>query len=204
MSHKNQADKIRNRTLWQEIFQLSHPLTGEPVSTWYEPGETWNSVFGDISSAFEECRAECVGLFFSAHPEAMEAVGYTGQEAEALMLRAGFLAIETYSEDTGFWAQAHAQGLQYYELYLQPRSLMPNADVAKGREFFSVLTTPPKYLLELKRIISANRSMFVQAHTRITKNKEGESRVMLEEFDATSVGIIESGLARFKEWISDC
>ncbi|KAL2611644.1 hypothetical protein R1flu_023336 [Riccia fluitans] len=90
---------------------------------------------------------------------------YTGQEAEDLMyiswlmmVRTGFLAIETYSEDTGFWTQAHAQ-----------------------------LTTPPKYLLELKRIISANRRsrpMFVQAHTRITKNKKGESRVMLEEFDA--------------------
>ncbi|KAL2609542.1 hypothetical protein R1flu_028115 [Riccia fluitans] len=249
--------------------KVSHPLTGDPVSTWYEPGETWNSVFGDISSAFEECRAECVGLFFSAHPEAMEAVGYTGQEAEDLMyinwlmmVRAGFLATETYSEDTGFWAQAHAQARfavlrtllaaskldaerysgkdlererDFIQIHCDRRKVVrikmnrnkiktvgvpavqtlliklqvyrSTADVAKGREFFSVLTTPPKYLLELKRIISANRRprpMFVQAHTRITKNKEGESRVMLEEFDATSVGIIESSLARFKEWISDC
>ncbi|KAL3699174.1 hypothetical protein R1sor_017196 [Riccia sorocarpa] len=249
--------------------KVRHPITGELVSTCYKPGETWNSVFGDISSAFEECRAECVGLFFTTHPEAMEAVGYTGQEAEDLMyvnwlmmVRAGFMAIAVYSEDTDIWPQAHAQarfailctllaaseldvqenagedeqhererdfikihGCEYRKVIVRMnrnkiktvgfpalRTLLmrlqvyrSTADVTGGREFFKLLTTVPKSLLEFKRKISRNRRsgpLFVQAHTSLTTNKEGESRVMLEEFSPTPVGIIESSLARFRDWIS--
>ncbi|KAL3699171.1 hypothetical protein R1sor_017193 [Riccia sorocarpa] len=249
--------------------EVSHPITGELVATCYGHGETWNSVFGEICSAFEECRAECVGLFFSTHPEAMEAVGYTGQRAEDLMfvnwlmmVRAGFLAIEIYSEDTGIWPQAHAQArfailrtllaasevdteensgkdvehqskssfiqfhrCEYRKVFLQVnrskirtvgvpalKTLLmrlqvyrSTADVTGGREFFKRLTRVPKSLLAFKQLIARNRRprpMFVQAHTSLTTNKEGESRVMLEEFSATPLGIIESSLARFGDWAS--
>ncbi|KAL3699177.1 hypothetical protein R1sor_017199 [Riccia sorocarpa] len=250
--------------------EVRHPITGELVTTCYEPGETWQSVFGDLSSSFEECRAECVGLFFSTHPEAMEAVGYTGQEAEDLMyvnwlmmIRAGFLAIEIYYADTGIWPQEHAQGrfaifhtllaaseLDSHEnaqkdgnherksdfiqilrrgsrkvilrvnrnkirtvgvpalktLLMKLQVYRCTADVTAGREFFTPLTTVPKSLLEFKGMISRNRRpkpMFVQAHTSLTTNKDGESEVILEEFSPTLVGIIESCLARFRDSISD-
>jgi dipeptidyl-peptidase III len=29
------------------------PLTGEPITTWYKPGQTWGSVFGGIAGAYE-------------------------------------------------------------------------------------------------------------------------------------------------------
>jgi dipeptidyl-peptidase-3 len=29
------------------------PLTNEPVTTWYKPGQTWGSVFGGLAGAYE-------------------------------------------------------------------------------------------------------------------------------------------------------
>lgn len=42
--------------------------------TCYGPGETWNSIFGHIGAAFEECRAECVGIYLSAIPEVSDII----------------------------------------------------------------------------------------------------------------------------------
>ncbi len=44
---------------------MPHPLKdGESISgPFYEPGATWDSTFGKIASAYEECRAECCGLY---------------------------------------------------------------------------------------------------------------------------------------------
>ena len=51
---------------------LINPLTDKPVDTWYKPNETWNAKFGAISSGYEECRADSIGLFLSTFDEAME------------------------------------------------------------------------------------------------------------------------------------
>lgn len=47
-------------------------ITGKAVEKWYEPGETWGSKFGQLSSAYEECRAEGVGYVLSCDADILE------------------------------------------------------------------------------------------------------------------------------------
>lgn len=56
-----------------------NPLTGKPVTTWYRPGETWNSVFGDIAASLDECRAESVGSYLMADKELLAIFGFTDE-----------------------------------------------------------------------------------------------------------------------------
>jgi dipeptidyl-peptidase III len=37
------------------------PLTGNPSSSWYLPGQTWTGQFADLATTVDECRAELVG-----------------------------------------------------------------------------------------------------------------------------------------------
>ncbi|KAJ1308969.1 hypothetical protein OPQ81_004652 [Rhizoctonia solani] len=94
-----------------------NPLTGKPVATWYKPGQTAGSVLGVCSSSFEECRAECVGLYLTGNRDILEIFGYTEekdcQDIEyaqyLLMARAGVRALELYDPKAGKHLQAHMQ-----------------------------------------------------------------------------------------------
>lgn len=57
------------------------PLTGLPPTKWYKVGETYSSQFGEISSSYEECRAESVGLFLCVNEDALRVFGFEGQRA---------------------------------------------------------------------------------------------------------------------------
>ena len=46
-----------------DIENTMNPLTQQKVDKWYKCGETYDSVFTSLASAYEECRAECVGLY---------------------------------------------------------------------------------------------------------------------------------------------
>lgn len=56
-----------------------NPLTGNPVSSWYLLGETWNSVFGDIATSVDECRAESVGAYLMTDKELLAIFGFTDE-----------------------------------------------------------------------------------------------------------------------------
>ncbi|XP_067943549.1 dipeptidyl peptidase 3-like [Watersipora subatra] len=95
---------------------ILNPLSNEPISSWYMPGETFYNKFPGMSSSYEECRAECVGLLLCLDPDVLSVFGYSGEEAEHViyinwlsMARAGLLALEFFSPDTQSWRQAHMQ-----------------------------------------------------------------------------------------------
>ncbi|KAL1110164.1 hypothetical protein AAG570_008241 [Ranatra chinensis] len=97
-----------------EVFD---PLTNQLVNSWYEEGETYDSSFTDISSAYEECRAECVGLYLSLDPEILRIFGHVEKQAEDIvyvnwlnLLWSGTgKALEMYDPETKTWLQAHSQ-----------------------------------------------------------------------------------------------
>jgi dipeptidyl-peptidase-3 len=103
--------------------KLAHPITGEPITgPFYAPGATWGSTFGKISPTYEECRAECSGLFLCLEPEVLQVFGIEDQKLNTaqeisdvsyinwlLMARAGLTGLEFYTPETKGWRQAHMQ-----------------------------------------------------------------------------------------------
>jgi dipeptidyl-peptidase-3 len=49
-----------------------NPLSGKPIESWYEGGQTYSSKFGSIASSYEECRAEACGIFLSTDLEILK------------------------------------------------------------------------------------------------------------------------------------
>ncbi|XP_056449594.1 dipeptidyl peptidase 3-like [Gadus chalcogrammus] len=95
---------------------LINPVTGEKVTSWYRGNETWVSRFSTIASSYEECRAECVGLYLCLNKLAVSIFGHEGQDAEDVvyinwlyMVRAGLLGLEFYTPESSSWRQAHMQ-----------------------------------------------------------------------------------------------
>ena len=95
---------------------LKHPLTGQAVTSWYKAGETFSSRFKKLSSSYEECRAECVGLYLCFCPSVLSIFGFEGKLASdvvyanwLVLLQRGVQGLEYYSPDTNQWRQAHMQ-----------------------------------------------------------------------------------------------
>ncbi|XP_026328243.1 dipeptidyl peptidase 3 isoform X2 [Hyposmocoma kahamanoa] len=97
--------------------KVKNPLTGELITSWYGEGDTYDSKFSNVGSAFEECRAEAVGLYLCLEPEILKIFGYKAEEAEnviyvnwlSLLWNACAKALELYQPATKTWLQAHAQ-----------------------------------------------------------------------------------------------
>ncbi|KAJ4464816.1 aflatoxin-detoxifizyme [Lentinula lateritia] len=94
-----------------------NPLTGDPVTSWYKPGQTPDAVLGEVSSSVEECRAETVALFLVGNRDILKIFNYVDeQEIEdiqyitfLLMARAGLRALEFFDPATQKHGQAHMQ-----------------------------------------------------------------------------------------------
>ncbi|KAG1940531.1 dipeptidyl peptidase 3 [Pimephales promelas] len=95
---------------------VRNPETGELISSWYKGSETWDSKFSTIASSYEECRAECVGLYLCLNKQVLSIFGHEGDDAEEVvyvnwltMVRAGLLGLEFYTQESKSWRQAHMQ-----------------------------------------------------------------------------------------------
>lgn len=93
-----------------------NPLTNSAVSSWYGEGETYDSKFPIISSSYEECRAELVGMYLCPNKDVLSIFGHVGNKADDIcyinwlhMARAGILALLFWSPETKRWGQAHMQ-----------------------------------------------------------------------------------------------
>lgn len=51
--------------LLKALPDFASPLDGTPITTFYKENESWHSVFGEIASTYEECKADCVALYLS-------------------------------------------------------------------------------------------------------------------------------------------
>ncbi|XP_030216979.1 dipeptidyl peptidase 3 [Gadus morhua] len=107
---------------------LINPVTGEKVTSWYRGNETWDSRFSTIASSYEECRAECVGLYLCLNKLALSIFGHEGQDAEDVvyinwlyMVRAGLLGLEFYTSESSSWRQV---GDGHHLLYRHEDQLM--------------------------------------------------------------------------------
>lgn len=97
-----------------DIDSVKHTETGEKINCWYKPGETWDSKFSTVASTYEECRAECVGLYLCLSTDALRIFGHEDEDGHDViyinwlnMVRAGLLSLEFYSPETRAWRQAH-------------------------------------------------------------------------------------------------
>ena len=52
-------------------------LTGKPIDAWYKPGQIWTSVFGDIATGVEECRATLISYYLIDDADLLRAFGYS-------------------------------------------------------------------------------------------------------------------------------
>ena len=93
-----------------------NPLTYDKIKTWYKTGETYSNKFGRLGSSYEECRAECVGLYLSNNKLMHELLGNKEDKWEDVMytswlwmVRAGICSMQSYDVDKKKWMQAHSQ-----------------------------------------------------------------------------------------------
>ncbi|ESO85412.1 hypothetical protein LOTGIDRAFT_177525 [Lottia gigantea] len=97
-----------------DIEAVTHTETGQKISKWYEHNETWDSKFTTVAASYEECRAECVGLYLCLSTDVLKIFSHVGDDADDIiyinwlnMVRAGLIGLEFYSPETGKWKQAH-------------------------------------------------------------------------------------------------
>ncbi|KAK4060263.1 uncharacterized protein Triagg1_10813 [Trichoderma aggressivum f. europaeum] len=95
------------------------PLSGEAVTSYYLPGQTWGSVFGKLAGTVEECRAILMSEYLMDNKHLLSIFGYTDSSsitAEDLLYATylnigvdGLQALEHYNLQDQAWGQVHHQ-----------------------------------------------------------------------------------------------
>ncbi|PSN73620.1 peptidase M49, dipeptidyl-peptidase III [Corynespora cassiicola Philippines] len=95
------------------------PLTGDPITSYYLPGQTWSSIFGSLAGTVEECRAILISEYFMADKELLGIFGYADGSrptADELLYATylnigvdGLQALAHYNVQDRAWGQVHCQ-----------------------------------------------------------------------------------------------
>ncbi|EDQ85368.1 uncharacterized protein MONBRDRAFT_34290 [Monosiga brevicollis MX1] len=125
-----------------DVDAVKNPLTGNLIDSYYLPGETWDSKFPGIGSAYEECRAECVGIFLAVQPRVHEIFELDATIAPDMwyinwldMARKGLLALQYFTPGKGLsgWGQAH----------MMARYVIMNVMLEAGEDFLKIVRGDP-------------------------------------------------------------
>lgn len=141
---------------------VKNPLTGEEITTWYEHNETWNSKFGDISSAYEECRADTCGFYLATFPEVYTIFGFTEEDAPNLLYsslmsqaRKGIIGLPLYNVKNNKWGQAHTWGayvIMQYMMQNQKEKLV-SVDISEDGNDFIINLNKDHVMGEGRRLV---------------------------------------------------
>ena len=93
---------------------LKNPLDGKPIENVYGEGETYKNKFSKLSSAYEECRAESVGLYLCGNDDVLNSFGIDEEEKQDVvytnwlsLCHRALTSIFNYSPTSKKWTQAH-------------------------------------------------------------------------------------------------
>ncbi|KAL6822020.1 peptidase family M49 domain-containing protein [Trichoderma sp. SZMC 28015] len=133
------------------------PLTGEAVASYYLPGQTWGSVFGELAETVEECRAILMSFYFMDNKHLLSIFGYSDSSsitAEDLLYAtylnigvSGLQALEHYNVQNQAWGQVHNQA--YFSIL---KHLIQDGD-----EVISIAHNP----MEQSLTVNVDRSKFL-------------------------------------------
>lgn len=135
----------KDGTLNFDLAVVKNPFTKEAPKSWYKAAETWSSVFGDIASSWEECRAECVALYLPCFDRVMDVL-VPGKEAEydgilkttwLTMIYGGLKGMMMYNAEAGKWGQAHCRARFFICKWLQKKGFLSyNFFEKDGKDYF--------------------------------------------------------------------
>eukprot|EP00811_Abedinium_folium_P035059 NODE_7887_length_1541_cov_8.449081.p1 GENE.NODE_7887_length_1541_cov_8.449081~~NODE_7887_length_1541_cov_8.449081.p1 ORF type:complete len:295 (+),score=65.35 NODE_7887_length_1541_cov_8.449081:471-1355(+) len=197
------ADGVRNYS-----EDLLNPVTGAPVASCYKPGETYGAVFGVLASPVEECRAECVSLYFNPEQRTWGAVHGRARYAilrHLLHVGEGLLNIEVDESATPPDCRLHMNRSLICsvghkaigDLLLRIHVARCTAD-RSAVAFFEDLTDVPEYFLRLRNIILGRRKprdIFAQPTTVLD---ESSGEVMLRTYPPTREGVLRGFVDRYR------
>lgn len=171
-----------------DVEKVINPLTNSKVTAWYEEGDTYDSKFTSLGSAYEECRAECVGLYLSLNESVLKIFGAEGEDAENVlyinwlnMLWCGAAkALEMYSPASKTWLQSHSQA----------RYVILQVCLEAGEGFVKVTETEPGKNL----LLTVDRSKI----KTVGKKAIGDFLVKLQVYKST--GDVKSAQDMFNKY----